>query len=327
MRFFDRFKKDLNKKDLNKEDLNREEPHEDNWEDVFLGDGLVEIKTTFTTRCSARCVTCLNCTIENQFDIEVEVFKDLVNQVIEMSEHIKNPLYFSFFNVGESFLHKDFMDMCNWAIPKMKEHNIRTSIVTNGSHIKEIPEGIDDFFISFNAGKKETYEEITKMNYDEVRQNILRLYHSGEFKKAANVQIHMLCFDANQGQEKDFKETFKELKGVKCRFSYKYDNQHEETDYKGIEEKPSRVPCDYLTNKINIYPNGDVHLCAHDFKDTVVFGNLKNSSLNKILNSEKRKNLIEQHKAGNFTGICEKCDYNCDMEDMEKWFVYDVFGE
>lgn len=294
---------------------------------VLFDQGLVEIRVAFTTRCSARCTTCLNHTICTQYDLDDETFKLFVEQVIEVKKSIENPMYFSFFNIGESYLHPRFLELCEWAIPKLKEEGIRTSIVTNGSHVKKIPKGIDDFFISFNAGKKETYEEVTGLNFDKVRENILNLYRSGEYKKAQKFQIHMLCFDSNKGEENDFVQIFREMKGVEYRFSYKYDNQQEKTEHRGIEQKKGRVPCDYLTNKISIYPNGDVHSCAHDFHDTVSFGNLKKNNLVHILNSKKRKVLIENHKQNIFEGLCEKCDYNCEIEDYNDWFVYGKFGE
>lgn len=294
---------------------------------VLFDQGLVEIRVAFTTRCSARCTTCLNHTICKQYDLDEDVFRNFVEQVIEIKRKIENPMYFSFFNIGESYLHPHFMELCEWAIPKLKAENIRTSVVTNGSHVKRIPDGIDDFFISFNAGKKETYEEVTGLNFDNVRENILNLYRNEEYKKAQRFQIHMLCFDSNEGEEKDFIETFKEMVGVEYRFSYKYDNQQEKTEHKGIEKEKRRVACDYLTNKISIYPNGDIHSCAHDFQDTMPFGNLKESSLVDILNSDRRKKMICNHKQNKFEGLCEKCDYNCEMEDVNDWFVYGRFGE
>lgn len=293
----------------------------------LFDEGLVEIRVAFTTRCSARCTTCLNSTICVHYDLNPEIFRNFVDQVLIMKRNINNPIYFSFFNIGESYLHPRFLDCCEWAIPLLKADGIRTSIVTNGSNVDRIPKGIDDFFISFNAGKKDTYEKITGLHFDDVKNNIINLYKKGEFHNAERVQIHMLCFDGNQNEENDFKEVFKELKGVEYRFSYKYDNQQEKTEYHGTITKKGRICCDYLTNKISIYPNGDVHSCAHDFLDEVSFGNLKDSTLLDILNSDKRKKLIQQHKNKVYTGICEKCDYNCEEDGDGNWFVYGKFGE
>jgi radical SAM protein with 4Fe4S-binding SPASM domain len=137
----------------------------------------------------------------------------------------------------------------------------------------------------------------------------------------------MLCFDSNKGEEDEFKKAFAELKGIEYRFSYKYDNQQEKTDHKGVAIKQGRVPCDYITNKINLYPNGDIHSCAHDFQDTVVFGNVKQEKLIKILKSKVRENMILEHKAGKFNGLCERCDYNSKIDNLNDWFVYGKFGE
>lgn len=304
----------------------RNKKSENDYVNLF-GKGLVEIRAAFTTRCSARCTTCLNSTICEHYDLDVEIFKSFVEQVLEIRKNIDNPMYFSFFNIGESYLHPQFMECCEWAVPQLKNQGIRTSIVTNGSHVDKIPQGIDDFFISFNAGKKETYEKITGLDFEHVKNNIINLYKKGEFNNAERVQIHMLCFDGNQNEENDFKEVFRELKGVEYRFSYKYDNQQEKTEYHGTIAKKGRICCDYLTNKISLYPNGDVHSCAHDFLDEVSFGNLEDNTLVDILKSDKRRELIQQQKNKIYVGICEKCDYNCEEDSDGNWFVYGKFGE
>lgn len=288
--------------------------------DLF-NEGSVEFKITFTTRCSAQCITCLNNTIKKHYDLDEELFKKLILEILDLP--INNSKIVSFYSIGESYLHKDFLPLCEWAIPKLKEKNIKTMIVTNGTHVDFVPKGIDQFIISFNAGTKESYERIYKIKFDKVYNNILKLYRMGEFKKAKSVEIHMLCFEENRGEEKNFKELFKNMKGIKYRFSYKYDNQQEKTDYVGVIKKEKRIPCDYLTNKVIVYPNGDITLCCHDFLNTVSYGNLCDKKLLDILSSEKRMKLLNNHRNLKFDGICEKCNYNVENDCV---FIYGKFG-
>lgn len=281
-------------------------------EKTLFGHGVVDMKMSFTTKCSAHCSTCLNHTIVNHCKLEEDVFKKYINNILDLD--IPNKINVSFYNIGEVYLHEHFVEWCEWAIPKLKKKGIKTGVVTNGSDITKIPKGIDCFEISFNAGNKKTYEEVTQLSFDKVYKNINRLYDEGEFKKARRVVIRLLSFDANAGQEEEFKRLFRRMKGVKYRISYLYDNQFGKTEYAAIVEREKRVPCEYLTNKVNLYPNGDINLCAHDFQDTVVLGNIKENSLTDILAGEKRMELLKLHYNGIYEGLCEKCNFNADRK-------------
>lgn len=293
----------------------------------YFKDGQVNYKITFTTKCSAACTTCLNSKISQHSQLDRILFERLINEIIDLDIASANTV--GFYSIGESWLHPDFVSMCEWAIPKLHSAGIKTEVVTNGSHIDKIPEGIGSVYISFNAGKKDSYEKITKMSFDKVYNNIMRLYESGELKKAKDVQIHMLCFDDNKGEEEEFIELFKKLKGVRYRFSYKYDNQYESTEHKGREEQYNsmrhKVPCSYVVNGVTIYPNGDVVRCSHDFFDEYAYGNLYKDSLKQILMSEKRLKTVKEHFDGVYNEICEKCDFNMKSSGID--FVYGMFDK
>lgn len=290
----------------------------------LFNEGSVEFKITFTTRCSANCSTCLNGKISKHYELDHHLFKSLICQIIDLK--IENPIKVSFYSIGESYLHPEFVDLCEWAIPNLHNVGISTLIVTNGANITKVPNGIDDFHISFNAGKKESYESITKLSFEKTVKNIYRLYNEGEFEKAGNVEIDMLCFDENENEEKDFIELFDELKTVKYRFSYKYDNQYEDTEhtgrklqYEGIRKK---IPCGYVTNSICVYPNGDIVRCSHDFFDEYIYGNLNESTLYEILNGDNRKKVLEEHRSEVYSDICQKCDYNYESDGISYFYGF-----
>lgn len=286
----------------------------------LFNEGSVEAKITFSTRCTARCLTCLNQTITNHCDLEQSVFEKFIRELLLVGE-VK---LISFYSIGESYLNPGFVPMVEWAIPKLREKNIRTQIVTNGSLSRVIPRGIDDFFISFNAGTKKTYEQITHLSFDRVVGNIWYLYNSGEYKKAKNFQIHMLVFEDNRDEVIEFRRLFFGMKGVKLRLSYKYDNQHGESSRKGLHRVKKRIPCNYLTNKIVLYPDGRIVLCSHDFLGSVVFGDLKKESLQDVLGKPERINMVNEHNSGVFEGICTDCNYNIETSGQNLFVYYDA---
>jgi len=70
-----------------------------------------------------------------------------------------------------------------------------------------------------------------------------------------------------------------------------------------------RFPCRQLNEGVSIFWNGDVVLCRQDFDGKMAIGNLKKDSLQDILNSPERKELIEAHKIGDYSKglLCFKC--------------------
>ena len=304
---------------VNRRSLGDEKWISDTYKCGMIGD--IEVRISFTSRCNARCMTCLVPELKQRYDLPPELFKKFINELLELDFP---RVLVSFFGIGESYLHKNFVELCEWAIPLIHAKGWTTSIVTNGLATDCIPKGLDNLYLSFNAGKKESYEKITGMNFDKVHKNILSLYSNGELKKAKNTEIHMLCFDKNRGEEEDFKQLFSGMQGVKLRYSYKYDNQQNNTDGHSVVDKPRRIACDYLTSKINLYPTGDINLCAHDFHGKTSFGNIADMPLVEILRSRKRIKLVEEHLSCTFHGICKECDYNCAVQEFEENpFVYE----
>ena len=53
---------------------------------ALFNKGPVELKITFTNRCSANCTTCLNNTAPNFYDIEQLLFKDLINSIVKQKQ-------------------------------------------------------------------------------------------------------------------------------------------------------------------------------------------------------------------------------------------------
>jgi radical SAM protein with 4Fe4S-binding SPASM domain len=274
-----------------------------------------EIRITFINRCNARCTTCLMSTVRHPAK---RMTWEVLRRIIGEARAIPSIREISFYSIGESCLHPEFVPMAEWAIGALDGTRITTTLVTNGSLARAIPRGLGNLFISFNAGRRESYERITGLSFDEVRANILRLYRTGEFRKAANVEIHMLLTPENRDEVMDVQKTFRDLRGVRLRTSSKFDNQHGELQLPGADGRP-RFPCDYVTHRVTVYPDGEVILCPHDFEGEVCFGNLMDEPLSVILRGARRRRVLDDHLAMIFRGICHDCNYNSDSRGMFRW--------
>lgn len=122
------------------------------------------------------------------------LFKKIIDDVVDgrKTEHVH------LFGMGELYLTPSYLDYCDYAIPKRNEAHISSSIITNGRSITEVPEGLTVIKVSFNAGRKETYERITGLDSRLTLDNIFRVASEGPFVRVREKEIHMLAFDENK---------------------------------------------------------------------------------------------------------------------------------
>ncbi|MDI6757347.1 MAG: SPASM domain-containing protein [Endomicrobiia bacterium] len=259
-----------------------------------------------TNLCSARCQTCLNSTMTRPRGVmDFELFKRTVDTSAESGLFSNAELC----GVGESYLVEGVQKYFDYAISAYSGRGVSTTIVTNGSHTSFIPEGISHVDISFNAGRKETYERITGLDFDNVVGNIKALARSGQLKD--NTHIHMLVFEDNKTEIMDFARLFKDTP-ARLEFSFKYENQCDAIENKTLRpfRTSKRYPCFYPSRTVFATWDGTVIPCPHDFHASVVFGDLKTMPLSAVLASPARLDMIKRHKKRDFSGICRDCNYN-----------------
>lgn len=181
------------------------------------------------------------------------------------------------------------------------------AMTTNAGKMEYIPDGIDELIISFNGGTKKGYEKTTGLPFEEVVENIRSLYP--QTGKLRDLQMHCLMWDGNAGEEDALLELWRDFPG-KIRVSYKYDNQqHEDHTLEGYRSE-KRIPCDYLYNMLCVYPGGEVWMCAHDFRGVNKWGNVVTQSIPEVITNKGREHKLQEHIDGEYTGLCEKCNYN-----------------
>jgi radical SAM protein with 4Fe4S-binding SPASM domain len=242
------------------------------------------------------------------------LFKQLIDKIV--SERACGMV--NLYGFGEPYLTPSYLVYCDYAIERLNKAGINTAIISNGMVITEIPKGVGVFAISFNAGKKETFERITKLDFDRTYQNMKRLHKQRQFKRARQAEIHFLAFEDNKNEVRAFLDLFKDFKGVNLRIGYKYDNQRGLIEDKTLPEFRGlkRIPCHYLLNVLNVTWNGEVSLCPHDENNAVVFGNAFESSFSEIEKNSNRKAFLEKQYKGVYDGVCENCNFNVGMDGL-----------
>jgi radical SAM protein with 4Fe4S-binding SPASM domain len=194
-------------------------------------------------------------------------------------------------------------------------HKFKFVIMTTNAGLMDRVPNIDELIISFNGGTKESYEYTTGLDFDRTVANIKSLYP--QIATLRNAEIHCLIWEGNKGTEEQLKRLWADFPG-RVRLSYKYDNQFEEDKTLPEYRKKERVYCDYL-DTFSIMPNGQVISCAHDFKMSTNWGNAFEDDIDELNYHPERIRKREEHVRGEFTGLCEKCNYNTPVDDRTKY--------
>jgi radical SAM protein with 4Fe4S-binding SPASM domain len=256
---------------------------------------MIQAKFSITTECGAKCATCPSWK-QPQRTMDIDTFLDIwkkLNDEPAISSIMIN-------GTGDITAVEGWEKYLEAALPFKKKHILMT---TNGAYLENIPAVVDTLVISFNGGTPETYRKTTGLDFDAVAQNIRKLYPQME---RLGVEIHCLIWKGNEGDAAAFIDFWEDFPG-KRRISYKAENQGGE--YFGIMPDDHRVPCDYL-NKLCIEYDGHVAACNHDWKMQSNFGDLKTQSITDVMNHPDRRRMVDEHLKHQFTGICEKCNYN-----------------
>ena len=204
-------------------------------------------------------------------------------------------------NTGDMYIHPKRKEL--WEF--IEKHHYKPIIMTTNAAAMDYVPDVDLIIISFNGGTKETYEHTTGLSFDKTVARIKKFYP--EIAKI-HAEIHCLIWDGNEGTEDALKELWEDFPG-RIRVSYKYDNQMKEDHTIEKHRKTKRVTCDYLS-MLSVMPTGQVVSCAHDFGAKTDFGNVFTDSIDGIIWNDARKKKIMEHIAQQYTGICEKCNYN-----------------
>lgn len=153
------------------------------------------------------------------------------------------------------------------------------------------------FVISFHGGNKESYERITKLNFEKTVSNIRYLL---ALKKIPNYLISMKVCEENKGSVEDFRNLWEGCKisvGDAVDFVGKFGKGKG-----GIKSCPVlNMPC--------VFWDGKMPLCCLDVEGEVILGDLKKQSLKEILNGLLRQKYLDLNRKKRLNEIfpCKGC--------------------
>lgn len=244
--------------------------------------------------------------------MDFELFKKIIDDVSDHTHTI------CLQGGGEPMLHPRFFDMIEYV--RSKSGDISIWFNTNGSKIdneaacKLIELKVNKVYFSLDAASKKTYESIRRGgSWKTVKNNLINL--SKKAKGEIHIGVSFVVQPANAHEKYIFLRKFLPYVGEVVFYTLAEKNRKRDKNYPvNFSQRPV---CPLLKEQKYITLEGNVTPCCGALIDCHL-GNLKEESFFDILNSEKFRQLIEDHKNGSFRE-CRHC-----RDCTQWWGCYNV---
>ena len=205
------------------------------------------------------------------------------------------------------------------AIKKAARWPVTTKINTNAGLLTEetgeklLASGLDHLWISVNGYSPETYRESMCLDFERTMANINAFLN---MKKKRGIRRPKVVITTLRTKlvERELADAAKYWAERDVRFAiHKLDNRAGERETGGIRPENAQCrrkrDCDLFLKQAYIVENGDMIFCCHDWRQSVVVGNVARTSIAEVWNSERFRTLIYEYHAENFDNleICRDC--------------------
>ncbi|RJQ43498.1 MAG: radical SAM protein [Nitrospiraceae bacterium] len=226
--------------------------------------------------------------------------------------------------VGDPLLVPDLIQFIKTS--RSRPEITKIAIITNGINMdktgieKLLHSGITDISISTGPWDEDLYKLIYQTNeYQRVVQNVTKLLKmNSEAGKPVRIKI---CFRSNLTMKKTLElPDYQNVRAFphEVEFNVDFDTWlgeiRQENLMDGMSIRPlsrlEKEPCYWLYDGPIVFVDGKVGLCGcRDFnaQSELVIGNIIESNLLDLWQSEKTRNLRQRFTDGNFPDICKKC--------------------
>lgn len=301
---------------------------------------LTHINLCLSNRCNASCIWCPSTRgTKHNYDMPFETVKKIVDELVASKAQIKM-IHLS--ENGEALYNKDFLKIARY----IKEHLPDTAInlLSNfGLMTPKIARSLleekllSSIQVNIDGHDEESYRAVKGISFKSVIRNVkkflaLRAVIDPEFNFHINVMPafeYVLTVDTflkalpSNAKENvpfsSYEEVVKTLrKFVPNNVRISHSKSGLWAEGKLITSGAARPEVDMrqldcplifrVENEAFIAPNGDWYPCCLDDNHDIVLGNVLESSLEEIYNSEKRKTFISNLKARKFKEIGYPCN-------------------
>ena len=295
-----------------------------------------------TNRCNAKCVWCPNPDLTNVGAMDMEVYRKIIDDFGTRGGVV------TFGTFGEPLMDKHMQERIEYLKRYPGIHKVE--VLTNGFFLNEkiVPTllkhgvGVD---ISLDELDKKTFEDVKKMSFDVVRDNIV--YFLEENKKSAKpVPVNIRIKTLKTVEETMQQELFKIIASHDCsvvlnsiddniisNWAGKLDKDAFIKDYEISTVNKTRythkrfnqanvAPCTQLWKWMVVYWDGSVVLCCADMFSQTVVGDLKTHSITEVWNGPKMKSYRNQMVGRKRFDIpiCQDCDIHLSWHNLKEYY-------
>lgn len=283
--------------------------------------------------CNFACVMCPNSKYESRQkgNMSFQLFKKIIDEISPFAQIIK--LHW----IGEPLINKNIVSMIRYA---RKKSNAKLFMSTNASLLKgNLAEdirtsGLDKIIFSLDGNNKDTFEKIRiKGDFDEVVDNINNFIEAVENKGGPYCEVKIIQFDSNKTEIDYFKRRWDKYRKTIVHIMWLSTWGGQLPELKNLSPNLSpnishkRNACTDLWFKMQIDWSGEVALCCWDWSGTVSLGNVLNSSVKEIWQSNKINKERELQIQQNYHGICANCNEWAKMQEYEFWYTFEKLKE
>ncbi len=276
----------------------------------------LEIGIEVINQCNLRCIMCSYSEMVSEKirpigKMSFFLFKKIIDEIAPFAELVY------LHGLGESLLHSQIFEFIEYT----KKKGIRTGISTNATLLDKeksrmlLKTGIDYVIFAIDGATKKTYERIrVGSNLEKVEKNVKQFLRLKDLLKTKVIRrvgkgpftvIQYVTMKENEHEVDLFLKKWKGKGADVIRIKPKIALR--DNDKK--RQKKATPYCFHIFRMLNLLWDGTVVACCEDFHGHYGLGNVKKTSLKKLWNSKKMRDL----RRINFEGqrkkinICRQC--------------------
>ena len=295
-----------------------------------------------TNRCNAKCVWCPNPDLTNVGAMDMDVYRKIID------DYGSRGGVLTFGTFGEPLMDKHMRKRIEYLKCYPKIHKIE--ILTNGFFLNEniVPTIIENGVgvdISLDELDKQTFEDVKKMSFDIVRDNIVNFLKANS-KATKPVPVNIRIKTMKTVEETMEQELFKVITSYDCSVVLNSIDDNIISNWAGKLDKESFIreyeistnnktqfthkrfnqtniaPCTQLWKWMVVYWDGSVVLCCADMFSQAIVGDLKSNSIAEVWNGSQMKGHRDQmiNRKRFEVAICQDCDIHLSWHNLNEYY-------
>ena len=269
--------------------------------------GLKHVFIEPTNRCNLRCAICSNTFKRPQGNIELSTYKRIVGELGEKCPDVEVRVFFS----GEPLLYPGIDELIRIAKGcGLHDFLIHTNaiLMTEDLAKKLIDAGLTKISFSIDGGSKEAYEEIRgKGNFGKAVKGAQAFLNVNDKRVHTIVQV-IKKYPQELQVSDDFRRLFDGADKIYVKHPHSWAEAGSVKDSMPAERQ---FLCNFLYRYFQFYWNGDAVVCCACLNGEYVLGNIKDSSVEELFNSDVMRVLRlnqERRQPVDPKYPCAKCE-------------------